>query len=282
MKTQADTVLHFLSLVLFLEYLRRLWLSPNTSTKVTVTFFIAMYLRYSLITLVSCCNALISWKVTNPPFIDRNEYDMYFPNHVHFEKQQTFQQIQQEIKQLIEIKPFACFDESVSEIRRIVQKTKDGRCWRWQFIKERGKLKTDTLDNCPMLLKLLQDPIVANASISVLDPEVSIPPHKGYFKGYIRYHICIETPDNDSDKPYIICGGQKYAWKTGESIMFDDMFEHEVVNRSKSRRIVLFLDILRQDMPHGLQQCTNILTNWINENPFLNAVIDNQHITKPL
>jgi aspartyl/asparaginyl beta-hydroxylase (cupin superfamily) len=38
---------------------------------------------------------------------------------------------------------------------------------------------------------------------------------------------------------------QYYTWKEGQSIVFDDSWEHEVYNRSDDLRVVLLVDFLR-------------------------------------
>jgi aspartate beta-hydroxylase/beta-hydroxylase len=39
--------------------------------------------------------------------------------------------------------------------------------------------------------------------------------------------------------------GQDYQWKTGEAILFDDTWAHEVINHSNELRAVLMVDVLR-------------------------------------
>ena len=38
---------------------------------------------------------------------------------------------------------------------------------------------------------------------------------------------------------------EKYGWKDGEFLIFDDTYTHEVQNKSKKERTVLFMDINR-------------------------------------
>ena len=38
------------------------------------------------------------------------------------------------------------------------------------------------------------------------------------------------------------------TWRNGSDLLFDDSFEHAVVNDASERRIVLFLDVERQDV----------------------------------
>ena len=78
---------------------------------------------------------------------------------------------------------------------------------------------------------------------SVLAPGAVIRPHKGIFKGCLRYHLGLVTPN--SDACCIEVAGEKYSWRDGEGVLFDDTFVHHVRNDTSSVRIVLFCDILR-------------------------------------
>ncbi len=54
-----------------------------------------------------------------------------------------------------------------------------------------------------------------------------------------------------NDAPcYIVVGGQEYAWKEGEGVLFDDTYQHEVWNKSSQRRAVLFCDLFRDKDLH--------------------------------
>jgi beta-hydroxylase len=53
----------------------------------------------------------------------------------------------------------------------------------------------------------------------------------------------IFTPNDE--KCNIIVGGDKYYWKDGEDVMFDDTIMHEVKNETNYPRVILFLDIER-------------------------------------
>ena len=52
----------------------------------------------------------------------------------------------------------------------------------------------------------------------------------------------------EKDPPSIRLKDQVYTWKEGESVLFDDSWEHEVYNRCESDRVVLIVDI-RRPMP---------------------------------
>ena len=78
---------------------------------------------------------------------------------------------------------------------------------------------------------------------SILDPGKSIPAHHGPFYGFLRYHLGLIVPK--TDPPSIRVKDKIYTWKEGESILFDDTWEHEVYNKSSEMRVVLLIDILR-------------------------------------
>ena len=88
-------------------------------------------------------------------------------------------------------------------------------------------------------------PSVTLAMFSILDPGKKIPPHIGFFKGVFRYHLGLIIPDEG--ECYIINKKQRYDWKEGEGVLFDDTYIHEVWNKTENRRVVLFLDVYRDE-----------------------------------
>lgn len=91
------------------------------------------------------------------------------------------------------------------------------------------------------LLKTI--PEIKLAMFSILGPRTKIKPHRGPYKGALRYHLGLECPR--SDLCFIKVDGNKYIWRNGEDVMFDDTYVHEVVNDTDERRIILFCDFLR-------------------------------------
>jgi aspartyl/asparaginyl beta-hydroxylase (cupin superfamily) len=89
-------------------------------------------------------------------------------------------------------------------------------------------------------------PGVFQALFSILDPGKSIPAHEGPYRGYLRYHLGLLVPEQDP--PQIRIKDQLYTWREGEDMLWDDTWEHEVINHSKGRRVVLIVDI-RRPMP---------------------------------
>lgn len=121
-------------------------------------------------------------------------------------------------------------------------------------------------ENCalaPETAKLLRGiPGVYTAFFSVLEPNQHIKAHWGYWKGFVRYHLGVVIPDNNRDRKCwirvnpqaqsrdgdrsAIEQGEKYYWREGEAVLFDDTFLHEAANQTEQVRVVLFLDVARK------------------------------------
>ena len=107
---------------------------------------------------------------------------------------------------------------------------------------------------CPQTCELLSTiPNLFHAVFSILEPGKAVPAHNGPYLGYLRYHLGLIVPAERP--PSIRVKDQIYTWKEGESVLFDDFWDHEVYNECKETRVVLMVDVLRP-MPPPL--------NWLN------------------
>ncbi len=106
---------------------------------------------------------------------------------------------------------------------------------------------------CPNTTEMLDSiPHLFQAFFSILDPGKSIPAHSGPYRGYLRYHLGLRIP---SEKPpKIRIKNEFHTWAEGESILFDDSWDHEVINDSNGTRVILIIDVLRPlpRLPHLL------------------------------
>jgi hypothetical protein len=66
-------------------------------------------------------------------------------------------------------------------------------------------------------------------------------------------------------------GYREVYWTEGDDLLFDDMFEHMVVNPSNEGRIIIFAELNRHDCPRVMNFIGHILTFWIIPN-FLERV----------
>jgi aspartyl/asparaginyl beta-hydroxylase (cupin superfamily) len=100
---------------------------------------------------------------------------------------------------------------------------------------------------CPKTVEILDHiPGLFEAFFSILQGGKSIPHHEGPYRGYLRYHLGMVVPDKNP--PSIRLKDQIYTWKEGESVLFDDSWDHEVYNECAEDRVVLIVDI-RRPMP---------------------------------
>lgn len=268
-----DRILNLATVILIVVYIIKLSRSTNPiALKITLPIIMFMFFMFAIVHVLEVWNCILGALSTNPP-INLNKND-YFPNHQLWES--NFGSVRKEILSIVERGDIPCFDEVISRVSALVER-KNGNCWRWKFLKVRGEINEEALVDCLVVKELLKDPMIANASISILDPNVSIAPHRGYFKGFLRYHLCIETSDDDENKPFIVCGGETYSWKTGEGVMLDDMYVHHVVNNSNHRRIVIFMDIKRTDLPAPIGYISEKISDIIDAHPLLQFIIKTQH-----
>ena len=97
---------------------------------------------------------------------------------------------------------------------------------------------------CPKTCAALEKvPYVNQAFFSILDPGKAIPPHTGPSRAYLRYHLGLRVPKHHP--PKIRVKDELYTWKEGESVLFDDSWEHEIYNQSDGVRAVLIVDVMR-------------------------------------
>jgi aspartyl/asparaginyl beta-hydroxylase (cupin superfamily) len=131
-------------------------------------------------------------------------------------------------------------DESQHEISG-----RDPGSWRVLFLHHwgaGGALPNASL--CPRTVERIESvPGVLQAFLSILEPGKSVPAHRGPTLGTLRYHTALHVPVKDP--PTIRVKDQKYTWKVGESVLFDDSLEHEVYNQSDDVRVVLIVDVMR-------------------------------------
>ena len=89
---------------------------------------------------------------------------------------------------------------------------------------------------CPETTRLLRSlPQVHAAMFSVLPPGKEIPPHRGPFRGCLRYHLGLKVP-KQRENCFINVDGANYHWKEGESALFDDTYVHTLFETTQMKR----------------------------------------------
>jgi len=133
------------------------------------------------------------------------------------------------------------FHEILDEVRTI---TTDDQ-WKTYWLVGAGLDTRENAARCPQTMRALAEiPGVINAFFSILAPGKIIPAHRGAYNGILRYHLGVLVP-----QPHWMAGirvaDRICHWQEGESLIFDDSFNHEAWNCTEGWRVVLFVDFAR-------------------------------------
>ena len=124
-------------------------------------------------------------------------------------------------------------------------KLSDDRRWKTYFFLGYGLRFEDNIARCPATWAALSGiPGLTTAFFSVLEPGKRLPPHRGPYKGVLRYHLGVVIPER-AEACGIDVNGERRHWREGDSLIFDDTFIHNAWNDTVERRIVLFVDFAR-------------------------------------
>jgi beta-hydroxylase len=108
-----------------------------------------------------------------------------------------------------------------------------------------GKRVDDNCAVCPRTAAALAAiPGMRTAMFSILKPRYHITPHRGPTRAVIRAHLGLKVPA-DWQRVWIRVDKEILHWHEGKVVLFDDTYEHEVLNDTDETRAVLFIDIDR-------------------------------------
>jgi aspartyl/asparaginyl beta-hydroxylase (cupin superfamily) len=132
----------------------------------------------------------------------------------------------------------------VDRRQQAISETTPGN-WHTLFLSVYGageRLPTRQL--CPRTVEVVESiPNLIQTFFSILDPGKKVPAHKGPHFFYLRYHTAFLVPREKP--PTIRVKDRFYTWRERESLLFDDSWNHEVLNESDEVRVVLITDIIR-------------------------------------
>lgn len=98
---------------------------------------------------------------------------------------------------------------------------------------------------CPVTTELVgQVPGISSALFSVFQPGTHLPSHQAPNRGVLRYHLGLIVPEPAGSCQLRVLD-DVLAYREGESILFDDTFEHEAWNRAAAPRVTLLLEVDR-------------------------------------
>lgn len=97
---------------------------------------------------------------------------------------------------------------------------------------------------CPKTTALVRSlDSVKAAMFTELPPGSRLVRHRDPYAGSLRYHLGLMTPNDD--RCFIDVDGERYSWRDGQGVMFDETYIHYAENGTDQNRIILLCDIER-------------------------------------
>jgi aspartyl/asparaginyl beta-hydroxylase (cupin superfamily) len=129
------------------------------------------------------------------------------------------------------------------------------------FLEAMGRKAQANRQLCPRTAALVERvPNVFQAFFSILEGGKSLPAHRSPYWGYLRYHLAMEVP-NGSPAPRMRVNDRWLSWHEGKGVLFDDSWEHELINENPELRSVLIVDIARPTNAFG--RLVDFLTRYV-------------------
>lgn len=171
------------------------------------------------------------------PVLTRAEIDSYFP--LSHALRKNYRAVLKEAQQVMgRSVQFDTFYESQNYLNK-------DKKWKTFVLKS---FNNDLLENqklCPLTTGLIsRDRRIVSAMFSVLEPGKYIPPHQGVYRGIYKYHLGLDIPLGDC---WISVDGQRYHWGNGKDMIFDGSYTHSVRNNTDKTRIILLLELKREE-----------------------------------
>ncbi len=118
------------------------------------------------------------------------------------------------------------------------------RGWKRFYLKWYDDFHPSAKKYCPQTIELIQQvPSIKAAMFAVLPAGSELLMHRDPYAGSLRYHLGLITPNSEACN--IVVDGQKYAWRDGEDVMFDETYIHYAENKTDKDRLILFCDVER-------------------------------------
>jgi aspartyl/asparaginyl beta-hydroxylase (cupin superfamily) len=145
--------------------------------------------------------------------------------------------------------------------------------WRSFFLWGYGYPIDDNLSRCPATRALVERiPGLNSAFFSILAPGTHIPAHRGVTKGLITCHLGLIVP-RDGDVRMRVAN-RVVRWAEGETLVFDDTYDHEVWNDTRGTRVVLLVQFERPLRNPG-RWFADLFLGFVRRSAFVQEARDN-------
>lgn len=200
--------------------------------------------------------------VGNPPVFDRGTFDWASL------LEQNTAAIQQELGRIMQHRDAVPPLLSISPDH---QGLKGAGQWQTFFLWGYGVRSDENAARCPRTAALVEQiPGLRSAFFSILSPGTEIPPHTGVTKALITAHLGLDIP-KDRQNCQIRIDDDWHSWEEGKTLIFDDVYEHEVRNHTNQERIILLMHIERPMRPAG-RYLARLFLNLVRHSPFVQDV----------
>lgn len=134
------------------------------------------------------------------------------------------------------------------------------RGWKRFYLKWYGDYHKSAVDVCPKTIEIVKKiPAIKAAMFVVLPADSFLYAHRDPFAGSLRYHLGLITPNDP--KCFIDVDGEKYIWKDGEDVLFDETYVHHAENKTDKDRLIFFCDVKRP-MKNRVGDWLNSFFSW--------------------
>lgn len=145
--------------------------------------------------------------------------------------------------------------------------------WRSFFLWGYGYRIDENAARCPRTTALVERiPGLNSAFFSILAPGTHIPDHRGVTKGLITCHLGLIVPKDGDVRMRV--DDRIVRWAEGETLVFDDTYDHEVWNDTDHTRVVLLIQV-RRPLRNPGKWISDAFLNVIRRSAFVQEARDN-------
>jgi len=145
--------------------------------------------------------------------------------------------------------------------------------WRSFFLWGYGYPIPENLARCPRTAAAVAAiPGLNSAFFSILAPGTHIPAHRGVTKGLITCHLGLIVPADGDVRMRV--GNRVLRWAEGQTLVFDDTYDHEVWNDTGGTRVVLLIQFERPLRQPG-KWIADLFMGFVKRSAFVQEARDN-------
>lgn len=145
--------------------------------------------------------------------------------------------------------------------------------WRSFFLWGYGYPIEESLSRCPRTRDLVERvPGLNSVFFSILAPGTHIPAHRGVTKGLVTCHLGLIVP-RDGDVRMRV-HDRIVRWAEGQTLVFDDTYDHEVWNDTSGTRVVLLIQFERPLRQPG-KWVADLFLGFVRRSAFVQEAIGN-------